>query len=68
MQVVVQFVPVLQRKEFGGKYVVKIVVQQGDPSRVYYFGERIKLEGQTGKVDEIEVFYGYQRDEHGGTV
>ena len=57
-----QFVPVLIRKEFIGKYITKIVVKQGDPSRVYYFGEKIKLEAQTGKVDEIEVFYGYQRD------
>lgn len=60
--------PVLIQKEFVGKYITKIVVQQGDPSRVYYFGEKIKLEGQNGKVDEIEVFYGYQRDEHGETV
>ncbi len=42
--------------------MVKIVVQQGDPWRVYYFGEKIKLEGQTGKVDELEVFYSYKRD------
>jgi hypothetical protein len=51
--VAVQFVPILRRKEFEGKYVVKIIVQQGDPSRVYFFGERIKLEASTGKVDEI---------------
>lgn len=48
--------------------MVKIIVQQGDPSQVYYFGEKIKLEGPNGKVDEVEQFYAYERHNMGGTT
>lgn len=48
--------------------MVKIIVQQGDPSQVYYFGEKIKLEGPNGKIDEVEQFYAYERHNMGGTT
>lgn len=44
----VQFIPVLSGKAFKGnlffnlgKYIVKIIVSQGDPSRVYHYIEAI---------------------------
>ena len=56
----------MREKDFEGRYVVKIVVKQGDPSQVYCFGERVKLEGSNGKWEDFEVFYGYERHNHGG--
>lgn len=67
-EVSVQFVPVLSKQEFEGKYVVKIIVQQGHPSHLYSFCERVKLEAPTGKVDEFEVFYAYERHNMGGST
>lgn len=58
----------MKKKLFEGKFVTKIIVQQGDPQHVYYFGEKIKLEGPTGKVDEIEYYYAYERHNMGGTT
>ncbi len=46
----IKFVPVFKDKTFIGnyhfnlgKYVIKIIVKQGDPSKVYRFTEPIKL-------------------------
>ena len=64
-QVLTQYIPVMKGGEFEGRFVVKIIVKQGDPSQVYCFGERIKLEGN-GKSEDFEVFYGYERHNHGG--
>lgn len=59
----VQFVPILRNKEFEGKYIVKIIVQQGDPAQTYFFSQKLKLESAAnGKCEEYEIFYGYFRN------
>ena len=35
MKVEVSFVPVFKDDKFEGKYVIKIIVKQGDPTQVY---------------------------------
>lgn len=44
MQVEVHYVPVFREDNFEGKFVVKIIVQQGDPTQVYCISEKIKLQ------------------------
>ena len=46
--------PVFKANYFEGKFVVKIIVQQGDPSQVYCISERIKLDGgPNNKIDDF---------------
>ena len=52
-EVLTQYIPVKRGGDFEGKYVVKVIVKQGDPSQVYCFGERIKLEGSNGKWEDF---------------
>lgn len=62
MQVEVQYVPVFSGPNFQGKFVVKIIVQQGDPTQLYCMSEKIKLvEDGSNKSDEMEVYYSYER-------
>jgi len=46
-EVSVDFIPVLEGMErsFFGKYVVKFIVLQGDPSKLYCLSERVKVSG-----------------------
>ena len=37
------YVPVVVNKVFHGKYVIKILVKQGDPSKTYHFCQKIDL-------------------------
>ena len=58
-----QYVPVFRGNNFEGKYAVKIIVKQGDPSQVYLISEKIKfMTDSNTKTDEIEVHYAYERD------
>lgn len=52
---------------FRGKYVIKIIVKQGDPSKTYHFGQKIELEHR-GKIDELEIFHAFYRHNMGGVV
>jgi hypothetical protein len=45
-------VPVVTSKVFKGKYVIKIIVKQGDPSKTYHFSNVIALESK-GKSEEF---------------
>lgn len=44
-EVFVEFVPVLEGKEknFYGKYVIKFIIRQGDPSKLYCVSEKLQL-------------------------
>ena len=44
MQVVVQFIPVLEKGKFMGKHLIKIVVKQGEPSQLYCFNQKVHLQ------------------------
>jgi hypothetical protein len=55
------FLPVLsQAQHFTGKYVPKVVVQQGDPAQLYSFIDRVVLEEGRDRT-EYEVIYAYER-------
>jgi hypothetical protein len=60
-------VPVVTNKVFKGKYVIKIIVKQGDPSKTYHFSNVISLEAK-GKTEEFEVFHAFYRHNMGGIV
>lgn len=60
--------PVLKVDKFTGKYVIKIVVQQGEPTFVYCFSQKIQLQSATDrKQEEFEVVYSYKRINAGNT-
>ena len=42
-QIMIIYVPVVSSKVFKGKYVIKIIVRQGDPARTYHFAQKIEL-------------------------
>jgi hypothetical protein len=65
-EVSVEFVPVLEGKEraFYGKYVVKFIVLQGDPSKLYCVSERIKVSG--ARTEDVEVISTFRRHNLGG--
>lgn len=52
IQVTIVYVPVVTNKVFKGKYIIKIIVKQGDPSKTYHFSNVISLELK-GKTEEI---------------
>jgi hypothetical protein len=43
-------VPVVTNNIFKGKYVIKIIVKQGDPSKTYHFNNVIAIEAK-GKTE-----------------
>ena len=48
--------PVFNKGKFIGKYLVKILVKQGDPAELYCFSKKIQLQGVNDKkVDENEI-------------
>ena len=51
MKIKMQFVPVVGKKQFEGKYIIKIIVRQGDPSRYYCFSHQVTI--QDGKSNSI---------------
>ena len=57
----VHFVPLLKGKKFTGKYLIKIIVQQGEPTSVYCFSQKIQLQGADKKTDDYEIMYAYKR-------
>lgn len=70
-EIAVQYVPVLKNKVFSGKYVTKILVQQGDPSQTYCFTQKIQWVPENrkdveGQCENFEVVYGFVRHNMGG--
>lgn len=61
------YVPVVTNKAFKGKYVIKILVKQGNPSKTYHFSSQIILESK-GKNEEFEIFHAFYRHNMGGIV
>ena len=45
------YVPVVENKKFKGKYIIKIIIKQGDPSKTYHFNQIIELTTK-GKTDK----------------
>jgi len=71
-EIIVQFVPVVKSKTFSGKYVIKILVQQGEPCQTYCFSQKIQwaLEGRKdieNQCENVEVIYSFVRHNMGGT-
>ncbi len=63
-EVAVEFVPVLEGKAryFYGKYVIKFIVRQGDPTIFYCISEKI----QTTERTQVEVISSFRRHNLGG--
>jgi hypothetical protein len=55
---------VVADKVFKGKYVIKLIVRQGDPSRTYHFAQKVELEVR-GKTEELDIFYAFTRSQEG---
>lgn len=54
--------PVFNKGKFIGKYLVKILVKQGDPAELYCFSKKIQLQGVNDKkVDEYEIVCSFKR-------
>lgn len=49
IQLIVQFVPVVSKGKFTGKYLVKIIVKQGDPRQLYCFVQKLQLQSANEK-------------------
>jgi hypothetical protein len=65
MKVSIVYVPVVANKVFKGKYIIKIIVKQGDPSKTYHFSNVVSLEHK-GRTEEIEIFHAFYRHNMGG--
>jgi hypothetical protein len=61
------YVPVVTNKVFRGKYIIKIIVKQGDPAKTYRFAQRIELESNA-RVEEFQVYHAFYRHNMGGIV
>ena len=59
--------PVVASKQFKGKYIIKIVVKQGDPSKTYHFSQIIEL-NYKGKVETYEIPHAFYRHNMGGVI
>jgi len=59
-------VPVLEGKErsFYGKYIIKFIVLQGDPSKLYCLSERVRV--SSSKIEDVEVISAFRRHNFGG--
>lgn len=61
-----------ENNNFEGKFVIKIIVQPGDPTQAYCLSERIRLQEENkeanSKTDEFEVFYAYERKTTGSAL
>lgn len=61
------YVPVVTNKVFKGKYIIKILVKQGNPSKTYHFCQKLDLEFK-GKSESFEIFHAFYRHNMGGIV
>ena len=65
MKINLQFVPVLSKKDFENKYLIKIVVKQGELSRLYCFVHQLTI--QTNNTSENhDILYSYVRHNMAG--
>ena len=65
IQINIVYVPVVESKKFKGKYIIKIIVKQGDPSKTYHFNQVIELTTK-GKTDKYEIAHAFYRHNMGG--
>lgn len=57
-----QFVPVTRGGAATGKYLGKIIVKQGVPSKLYCFSQKVVLQTVSDKkYDEFDVVYSFKR-------
>lgn len=57
-----QFVPVVKDGAFTGRYLGKIIVKQGEPTKLYCFSQKIVIQSLTDKkYDDFDVVYSYKR-------
>ena len=66
-EVKVSFVPVVHHKVFSGRYLIKIMVEQGRPERLYHFSSLVELDVK-GHIENIEIFHAFYRHNMGGIV
>ena len=59
------YVPVVNNKKFKGKFVIKIVVKQGNTSKLYHFNQTVEL-NLKGKVDKYDIPHAFYRHNMGG--
>ena len=70
MKIVVQFVPILRKEVATGRYVIKIIVQQGDPTQTYCFSQKVQLQAHQDKksIEEFEVLYSFKKNNLGSCI
>jgi hypothetical protein len=51
----------------SGKYIIKIVVKQGDPSKVYHFAQTLRFINEDHKHhdEDFKVLWGFYRSNMG---
>lgn len=54
-------------KVFNNKYIIKIIVKQGDPSKTYHFSQEIELSFK-GTSEKYEIVHAFYRHNMGGIV
>lgn len=64
---IVHFVPILKDGKFRGKYVIKLIVKQGDPSRIYCMNEKGYMKNQVGGSNEGSIHFAFLRENIGAT-
>jgi hypothetical protein len=52
VQIITQFAPVLLRGKFNGKYLIKVIVKQGNPAQLYCFSKKVKLVANNDPITE----------------
>ena len=52
---------------FLGKYVIKIIVKQGDPSKLYHFAQTVRFQNddRRHRQEEFKVIWGFYRSNMG---
>lgn len=56
------FLPVLKQGTFTGRFVAKIIVHQGELTKLYCITQRIVLQNPNEKkYDDFDVVYSYKR-------
>lgn len=53
--------PVKKDGKFRGRYVIKIIVKQGNTSRIFCISERAKTNMQIGGTNDGNVHFAYLR-------
>jgi len=49
MQLIMHFLPVMNSGTFTGRFLAKIIVKQGDPTKLYCFSQKIVLQAMSDK-------------------